>query len=259
VFAVLAIAFHELLVRDEMQIADYSAVRASLKALDKRVDTSRGSTSPEERQQNVNTVKGLIAPHLVPAEGRSLYDNQTATDIDDAIRRSEIEAPHYELKQGLLRVDATKALDAAILDKLISTVCAIANNGRDRSGAILIGIADDEADAKRIQQLYGVQPRKVGRKFVVGVRREAEALGETLESYFSRIKSAFANSDLSEPLRAAVLSALNFSDYFGLGVVVINVPPQPGASNVGGRVYERVGDETVEVLGADILQVATRF
>lgn len=103
-FAVLAIALHELLVGGDLQVADYSAVQAALADLDKRIDTSRGSTSPVERRQNVNTVKGLVAPHLVPAEGRSLYDNQSATDIDDAIRRSEIEGPHYELKQGILRL-----------------------------------------------------------------------------------------------------------------------------------------------------------
>jgi hypothetical protein len=259
VFAVLAIAMHELLVGGVMQIGDYAGVGKSLTALDKRIDTSRGSTSPEERQRNIDTIKGLIRPHLVPAGERSLYDNQTATDIDDAIRRSEIEAPHYELKQGLLRLDEDKALDPDILDKIVRTVCAIANNGNGRSGALLVGIADSEADSKRIAELYGIQPRKVGRKHVVGVRREVDALGEKMEDYFSRIRSALADSELSQPLKGAVLASLTFTEYFGLGVVVVNVPPQEGPSTVGARVFVRQGDQTVELDGADILQVAARF
>jgi hypothetical protein len=258
-FAVLAIAMHELLVGDGLQIGDYSEVRKSLTALDKRIDTSRGSTSPEERQRNIDTIKGLIRPHLVPATERSLYDNQTATDIDDAIRRSEIEGPHYELKQGLLRLDASRELDPKMLDKIVRSVCAIANNGAGRSGALLLGVADTEAHSKRVSELYDVQPRKVGRRYVVGIRREADSLEEKMEDYVGRIRSALANSELSQPLKGAVLASLTFTEYFGLGVLVINVPAQDAPSTVGGKVFVREGDQTVELEGADILQVAARF
>lgn len=259
VFAVLAIALHQLLIRDELQIADYDGLRDSLRGLDRRVETGRGATSPVEREQNVNIIKGLIGPHVVPATGRVLYDNQTATDIDDAIRRSDIEAPHYELKQGLLRLDSQRTLDPNMLEKIVNTVCAIANNGPDRSGALLLGVADNDADAQRVESLYGKTPRKVGRKYVVGVRREADALGETMEAYFGRIKSAIANSELSEPLKAAVLASLTFNDYFGLGVMVVNVPAQADVSSIGEQVYAREGDETILVEGTSLLQVARRF
>lgn len=259
-FAVLAIALHELLVGDDLQIADYSAVQAALADLDRRIDTSRGSTSPSERTQNVNTVKGLVAPHLVPAEGRSLYDNQSATDIDDAIRRSEIEAPHYELKQGILRLDAGRQIDDRLLDEnLVHTLCAIANNGPGRSGSLLLGVADNESDANRVAELDGITARQVGRKHVVGVRREAEALGDSMEEYFHRVKSAVSNSDLTEPLKSAVLASLAFNDYFGMGVVVVNVPGQKDVSTVGERVFARQGDSTIEVTGKAMLDVGRRF
>ena len=258
-FTVLAIALHELLVVDNLQVADYTAAQAALKDLDKRIDTSRGSTSPEDRRKNVDTIKGLLAPHLVPAKDRSLYDNQSATDIDDAMRRSEIEAPHYEFKQGMLRLDEAKDLDDGMPDKLVATICAIANNGPGRSGALVLGVADSDADTQRVADLYGITPRKVGRKRVVGVRREAEALGETLEAYFQRFKDAIANSELSEPVKSGVLASLSFNDYFGLGVLVLNVPVQSDVSTVGERVYIREGDATVEVSGKALLDVAKRF
>lgn len=259
VFTVIMIAMHELLIVDDLQIADYKAVYDALSNLEKRVDTSRGSTSPSDRRKNVDTVKGLIASHLIAAEGRALYDDQSATDIDGAIRRSDIEAPHYELKQGILRLDENKQLDPAMLDKIVATVCGIANNGPERSGVLLLGVADKEADSDRVEKLYGISSRKVGRKAVVGVRREADALGESMEAYFGRIKTAIMNSDLSEPLKAAVLSGINFNDYFGMGIVVINVPAQKNVSTVGEGVFVREGDSTIEVTGTGILDVARRF
>jgi Protein of unknown function DUF262 len=259
VFTVIVIAMHESLVADNKQIADYAAVQAALSKLDKRIQTSRGSTSPEERRQNVDVVKGLISPYLITAKGRALYDDQSATDIDGAIRRSDIEAPHYELKQGILRLDSGKQIDPAMLEKIIETTCAIANNGPERSGILLLGIADSEADKNRVEQLYGISARPVGRKFVVGVRREADALGESMEAYFGRIKAAIEKSDLSEPLKAAVLASITFNDYFGMGIVVVNVPAQAGVSTVGERIFVRQGDSTIEVTGPAIIDVASRF
>jgi hypothetical protein len=260
VFTVIMIAMHELLIGDEQKIADYAAVQAAVADLDKRIDTSRGSTRSEERRQNVNTVKGLISPHLVPAEGRALYDDQSATDIDGAIRRSEIEAPHYELKQGILRLDDDKKIDPGMIEKIIQTTCAIANNGPDRAGVLLLGVADNEADKKRVEQEYGISARPVGRKFVVGVRREADALGESMEAYFGRIKATIENSDLSEPLKSAVLASISFNDYFGMGIVMINVPAQSEVSTLGEAVFVRHGDSTVEVSGGPaLLDVAKRF
>lgn len=258
-FAVIVIALHEMLIREDRQIADYAAAQAALSDLNRRVDTSRGSTSPAERRRNVDTVRGLITPHLVTAVGRELYDDQTATDIDGVIRRSEIEAPHYELKQGVLRLDATRQIDPGMLDKIVATTCAIANNGPERSGVVLLGVADTEADKQRIEGLDSIRARAVGRKFVVGVRREADALGESIEAYFERIKNAIANSELSEPLKAGVLSSMSFNDYFGLGVVVVNVPTQTSTSTVGERVFAREGNSTIEVSGTSLLAVAQRF
>lgn len=259
VFAVLAIALHELFVQDGLQIANFSAVRESLRNLDRRIDTSRGSTSPQERRQNINTIKGLIAPHLVDAQARELYDRQSTVDIDDTIRRSEVEAPHFELKQGLLRLDDTRGMDTAVLPAIIETICAIANNGTGRTGCLILGVADKPQDASRIEQLDKITPRMVGQRAVVGVRREAVKLGETPEAYFQRLRDAIGNSQLSEPLRSAVLAGLSFNDYFGLGVILINIPAQAEVSSIGERVYVRAGDQTKEVAGIELINVARRF
>lgn len=260
VFAVIAIALYELLIAEDQKVADFSAVQKALRGLDKRIETSRRSTSSEQRRKNVDTVKGLISPHLVPAEDRALYDDQSATDIDGAIRRSEIEAPHYELKQGILRLDSNKQIDPGMLDKVIESTCAIANNGPRRSGVLILGVADTESDRKRVEQLYGISARAVGRKFVVGVRREAEALGESVEDYFLRIKTAIQNSELSEPLKSEVLSSMSFNDYYGMGLIIVNVPTQSNASTVGEAVFVREADSTIEVTGGRaLLDVGARF
>jgi hypothetical protein len=258
-FAVVFMAFHETLINENKKVSDYALLRTSLHNLNAHVDTSRGSTSVDDRQKNINIIKGLIAPHVVAADHRDIYGDHTAFDIDEALRRSEIETPYYELKQGILRLDGTNSLDDALLKRVIETICAIANNGRARSGTLFFGVVDKPADAERVKQLHGVEPRIVGRRQVVGIRREAEALGESVEAYVTRIRNAIAASELSEPLKSGVLSSLAYSDYFGKGILIVRVPEQDDVSTLGGKVFVRSGDQTVEATGLELLSVAKRF
>ncbi len=131
--------------------------------------------------RNINIIKGLLGPHLVDGSHADIYGDFGAYDIDEALRRCEIEAQHYEVKQGMLRLTDDRPLDGTVLARVVETICAIANNGPDRSGTVLVGVADKEADAQRVEDLYGVAPRRVGRRSVVGVRREADALGEWVD------------------------------------------------------------------------------
>jgi hypothetical protein len=262
VFAVLILAFHELIVKEEMQIADYSAVKNALTDLNKRIDTTRKATLPDERRKNINTIRGLIVSHFIkkPGSAQHIYGNHATTDIEAVIRRSEIELSDYELKQGMLILSTPRTIDKNIIDKVVHTICAIANNGRNRSGKVIIGVTDKKADADRIETLDAIQPKKVGKRYVVGVRREAAALGISLEDYYSKWKDAFKKSNLSEPLKSSVLSSIDFNEFYGLGVIVITIPAQKALSFVDDQIYWRNGDSTEAVTSQkQAVELASRF
>ena len=259
-FTVLLIALHEALIGAQKKIADYDGVRTALTGIDARIETSRRSTTPDERRKNVNAIKGLISTSLVDSDPQAIYGAHSTIDIDSAIRRSAIETPDYELKQGILRLDRGRAVDENVFTKVIETICAIANNGPRRGGTILVGVTDKDADALRVSELDGVQPHKVGSRFVVGVKREADALGETPEVYMGRWKAKIRISSLSQPLRDDVLSGIDYNNYYGLGVLNIRIPPQRAMSLLNDRVYWRLGDETIEATAPNkIGELALRF
>lgn len=246
VFAVLMVALHEALIGNRKKISNYNGVKSAISGLHSRVGTSRKSTAPDERRKNADTIKGLISAYLVDGSPRDYSENHSTTDIDVVMRRSEIELPNYELKQGILTLSEPRQIDPEIFNKVVRTICAIANNGKERAGTIIIGVTNKDSDAQRVTALDGIEPRKVGKRFVVGIKREAKVLGETRESYFSRWKNAIKKSTLSQPLRDTVLSTIGHHDYFGLGLIIISVPPQKDLSFVGDDVYWRQGDETVK-------------
>lgn len=260
-FATIVIAVHEALIGEKKKISNYAGLRTALSNLVDHIDTGKGSTATVKRRKNINVVKGLISSSLVHSDLKEVYGSHTAIDIDNMIRRSQVETAGYELKQGILRLDATRGVDSNVFDKVIKTLCAIANIGPHHSGgAVIIGVSDDDKDAARIKTLDGISPIVVGWRKVVGIQREVRSLGETTEQYFSRWKTAIRSSGLSNPLRDEVLSRIDYHDYYGLGLIVISVPKQNELSYVGDETYTRESDETVRVTGAkSITELGKRF
>ncbi|TDF62225.1 DUF262 domain-containing protein [Cupriavidus sp. L7L] len=261
VFAIILIAFHELIVKDGMKMTDQSAVKKALTGLSNRIEVGRAATSPAERRKNIDTVKGLAVGGFVKGSvHKQIYGNHATVDIDSAIRRSEIELSDYELKQGMLTLANDRKVDNALIEKVLKTLCAIANNGPQRDGKVLIGVTDKDADAARVRQLDAIEPRKVGKRYVVGVVREAKVLGISVEDYYTKWKDAVKHSPLSVALRDSILSHIDFNSYFGLGVIVFTVPPQKELSYYGDDIYWRNGDSTEQAATAkQIAGLAQRF
>lgn len=262
VFAVLLVAIHELLIKSGKIPVDYDALKAILVNLEGRIETRRRSTTKVERRKNVDTIKGLIDGYFVEADvAEFIYGNHATTDIEGLIRRSEIELSDYELKQGLLTLHPTKrAVDEGMIEKVVTTICAIANNGKGRVGKIIIGVTDKDADAERVGEIDKLEPKRIGRRYVVGVEREARFLGISLEDYISRWKDGIRNSGLSQPLKDSVLSSIDYNSFYGLGVIVITIPEQKQLSFVDEDVYWRAADGTEKASGMrQVAELTARF
>lgn len=261
VFALFVLALHEVVIQGSKKATDYAALKKSISGIDRRLETSRRATSPDERRKNIQTIKALVEEFYVKDSiENEVYGGHSSSDIDATIRRSEIELADYELKQGMLTLYGDRKVDDSLISKVVTTICAIANNGSKRAGKLIIGVSDKDADAKRVFDLDGIKPRRVGKRYVVGVAREANVMGISLEKYFGLWRDAIRTSALSSPLKEMVLSSIDFNSYYGLGVIIISIPEQKEVSMVSGAVYWRDGDTTKVVTDTkEILGIAKRF
>jgi len=261
VFTVLYIAFHELLIKDRMIISDYDGVRKSIVDLSERIEIGRSASSPAERRKNIDTVKGLIRNSFVKSEKTDhIYGKHSTVDIEGIIRRSEIELANYELKQGMLTLSDPRKIDENAVSKIINTICAIANNGPNNIGKILIGVTDKEQDTKRVSALDKIDPKKIGGRDIVGIDREARLIRKSKEGYFSIWRDSIKNSELSSHLKDSVLSNIDYHSFYGLGLIVITIPSQKEPSYVGEKLYWRSGDSTEEAkTPKNVASIVRRF
>ena len=264
VFAVIFLAFHDIIIGKNKRVSDYKGLSGGLHNIVDRLDTGRKATSPKERQENIDTVKGVIEKHFVDAKGDELksviYNNHTAVDLENIIRRSIIELPNYELKQGAVRLNPKeRVLDKAVMTQVINTICAIANIGPASHGNVLVGVSDKDKDTQKIVLLDKIKPKEVAGRSVVGVFREAAALGISKEEYLRIWRDEIDNSALSDGLKGAVLANIDLNNYYDLGVIVISIPSQKEVSSVGDDVYYRNGDQTEKASPKAVAEIAKRF
>jgi len=263
VFAVLFISLHESFVKDNKMISDYIEARKAISGMLARIDERRRAGAPDARRRDINAVRGLLSSCLIDSDdSREIYGSNSTVDIENSIRRSEAELANYELKQGLLSLSGKERnIDLNIINKVCKTICAIANNGPKRGGKIFIGVADKQSDVDKIIELDNkITPKKIGQRSVVGVRREAIFLSITIQEYVSKWKDGISNSELSLKLKNDVLSTLDYHDFYGLGIIIITIPPQSEISYFGDDTYYRNVDSTQKAEGARLIgMIASRF
>ena len=107
-FYSIFMAFYELMIKDSKVPADEKAnkLMKGLHKLNERLETQTHHATTDQRKKNINTVKGLIQDCFVRKEPSELLHGPGLTlDFENSLRRSKIETPRYEVKQGLLSLD----------------------------------------------------------------------------------------------------------------------------------------------------------
>lgn len=247
-FYAIFMSFFDLMIRQQKSPENYQAIVSALRGIGPRLKSARHYTSAEDRVSNIDTITGLIQRHFVakvpPVFG---HGPGLALDFENSLRRSKIETSRYEFKQGLLRLDNQRTWDDSIFERLAETICAIANVRAGAEGYLFIGVADDESDANRIQALDSIAPIKVGYHHVVGIDREANLKGISLESYLQRFISKISQQPISSPLATQLLSGIDTIEYKGISVIRVLIAGQNDLTYCGERVFVRRGSSTEEI------------
>jgi hypothetical protein len=257
-YQVIFLAFYELLFMEKKQLADLQGLIKALEGIDQHISiTTGGNWSATNRKTNISAVKGIIRDYFRdnPLDPVALTG---VTEFENLLKKSGTEASSYDFKQGLHRLDNNKEFDSEAFQKILHTICAIANLGKNKVGYILIGVCDKDADARRVKELYGVDSIKVGNFNVTGINHEA-LLHTSLDKYHQFISDKINRSSLSDHIRVKVASSITSLQYKDKVVFIIRVESGDEPCFVGDQMYRRIGAQTAQVTGKEMLQIAKLF
>lgn len=257
-FFALYMAIFDLVVRHGRSPDRIKELFVALADIGDSLRSASHFATTEDRKNNIGKVKGLIQDYFVDKRPPVFTSGSgLILQVENCLRRSQIETPKYETKQGFLNLDNKRQWNAGLEKRICETICGIANLADE--GDVFLGVADKGSDALRIQSLDGVSPLEVGKRYIVGIEREAKILGINVEGYMRKIVEIIRNSDLSQPLKTQVLGSIDCVEYKGLSILRIAIHRQASVSFLGKQCFTREGSETKEVSGPDILGVQEKF
>jgi hypothetical protein len=262
-FYAIFMSFYNLVIERNLSPIDSAEIMESLKGVE--LKSSSKNTTTRDRRNNINKVKGLIQDYFVEQDPPVRNHGPGLTiNFENHIRRSKIERPRYELKQGIVNLSPSKrAKNKKIIPSILETICGIANVGPDQEGYIFIGVTDKISDANKIENLDKIKPIEIpgSNRYVVGIEREANILGISLEEYVEDFMNSVRNSELSDTLRREITSGnIDPFPYKDLFVIKITVPPQKELSYFNRKVFVRDGSSTIELKETpDIVTLSRRF
>lgn len=247
-FYAIFMALYELLVKEQKSPSNIKAIFDAMTGLHGKIKVDTHYVRASDRENNIGIVKGLIQKFFVQKEPSALtHGPGLILDFENSIRRSKIETNHYEFKQGILRLDSDRKEDVELEEKILETICGIANIKRNTKGYLYIGVADKEADADRIKQLDLICPINLANTFIVGIDREAKILGLKTEDYCKKIVALIKGSKLSDNLKDQIINDFDVILYHGLSVIRIVICGQEDLSYFDDKVFVRQFSSTVEL------------
>lgn len=257
------VAIYELLVPEGMELVDLPGLTKKLEHFwdaDLNIPAGGGNWGANRKRPLFESVKAILRPFFKLSDDPvSLRAKATATEFEIELQMALTEHALFELKQGFTRLDETKAFDDNAFESVLQTAAAMANSGPSTEGFIIFGVADREEHAKRIAEIYGVQPLVVSDFSVTGTQHELTALKRTRDEHLRWLVQRIKNSKLEGGFASQLASTLALFEY--RGYLIWTMKPRAGTNPTSwdGRFFIREGNSTVEVTGPAVVDLTRRY
>ncbi len=258
-FQVIFLALHELIVKKNLQVTDRKLLVGALSGLGDTFSVQEGGRwGAENRQTSIEQVIGVIQKAFGASDSIDPALVHWITQLENLLSQSYTEQAAYDFKQGFLSI-GDGIFDDNSFAKIMKTCAAISNIGKGHKGYVIVGIADDDQTAAKIESTYGVTPLSYDRFKVVGVEHEAVKLKKDLDQLFQLISDKISKSALSEPLRSYVASHVKAVRYYDKTIYVFEASGQDQPSLFDSKFYQRVGPQVKEVQPTDLATFIQRY
>lgn len=245
-FQVFFLALYDLLVIEQLKIDDYEGLCNSLfgigdKYLTPNVERYKYSS---DREKGITVIKGFIEKFCSRRNDVDPALSNGVTRIKTLLSRSVTENTNYDFKIGFHRLYKQGDFDEDCLKKILRTLTAMANQGKDSIGYVIIGIADDLDDAKRFNFWYGEKTLQYKNFHIGGVQEEAKKY-KNIEAYRNFIEDKIKrNPYIEERYTKQILRNIDFVKYFDRAIIIMRLENEGEAIKFDGRYYERQGTNT---------------
>lgn len=240
-YQVLFLSFFELLFRKNMKIQNYRSLAKSLKGI---ASTQMAALNPKNKwyaKERIKMIKascGVIEENFVPREGIDPTRQSWVENLENILNQSKTESVCYDFKIGIHSLASDSEVNKKVVSKIIKTLTAMANSHAG-DNYIILGVADNKADAERHESKYNVQPRSYGNFFITGIGDEAKKFHKSVDGYQQKLQQLIENEPIDEQTKRLIQRNIVFFTYYDKDVVMFKIIRGENPIKYDNRIYVR--------------------
>lgn len=250
-FQVIFLAFYNLMKKG-MKISDYYQLAHVLHGLGTRQlsEIKSDKWNAHYRDECIRSIQGIIESQFIPCEGEDPAINDWISKLENLLMQSKIEQQLFDFKIGLHDVSINPAFNQKCFSKIIKTLTAMANTQKQSTGYVIVGIADNEADARHFSTVYKAHNREFNGFSITGVQEEIRLKYKNADDYFMRIKNLIKCEPIDSNIQSEILRRIRLVNYFDKLLLVFTLSSGNAPIAYDNKFYERHATSVEEIIGA---------
>ena len=214
-FGIVFMAVHKLVIKEKKGDIDY---KLFAQKLDGNCTYLIGnSIRPIDA---INSLYGLIQVAFSKGKRDDPALDDWSQELINILNQSRTEQVQYDFKIGFVPYKDNK-IDQTLIDAVLKTLTAINNSGPNKTGYVIIGVADKIEDAEKYQSEYGIAYTPVNELALCGIERDTLAVSMNVDRYTHTIKEYINNSEcISNEYKMHLLTNMKVPMAYGKHVIV---------------------------------------
>lgn len=261
-YIVLFLSFYNLMIKENLIVSNYKDLIDKLNNLyEKKITLSKGggTWSAKEKTEATDDTIAHIKKYFKKNTNQinPAYDDWI-TELENILTLSKTENTLYDFKQGFYNLN-TKVFDSENFSKIIKTLTAMANIGKNNVGYVLVGISDTKSSSDFFEKTFSEKNIKFETFYINGIESESKLEYKSIDIYFTKITQLIKKQPISEAFSNYLASNLKLVTYKNKSVLVFKVESQVEPVIYDEKYYDREACNTVEVPTVRIGELYKKF
>lgn len=264
-FQVIFLAFYNILTSGK-ELSNPDKLIQMLSGIGEREfgDISSDVWKATYRDEKIRAIEGIIIKCFKDTSEQNPAIDNWISKLENLLMQSKIEQPLFDLKIGLHSLQNDQ-YNEECLHKIIKTLTAMANTGKNTTGYVIVGVADKESDSQKYERKFGTLSKQFNSFFITGVDGEIERNYRSADEYFNKVKQAIEKEPIDSYTISYITRYMRLVNYYDKSILVLSLKSSDKPLLYNGKFYERRAAnvheivEDNEVLPNDMIGLFERF
>ncbi len=259
-YQIVFLALYKLMIKDNKKVSSQYELLKILDGITASVHLSKGggNWSASARENSINAIVGMIERCFVDnLEDPSIV--KWSTEFETILRQSRIEQVCFDFKIGFCDLK-TGVFNEESFKKCIKTLTAMANKGRSSIGYVIVGVADKEEDAHKLEE-KNIEYKPIMKEgyYITGLNYDIDTLKIPADRYFQKLIQILEKEPIDDEYKSYIGNNVRFMRYGEKDILILRIMGLDSPAIYDNQYYQRMGANIEKIETKNIASLFAKF